>query len=134
MGINYCKTDKYVGQTSNKLKVRFNQNAYAIRNLSKFNTYIYQHFKSTGHKLNNICIQPIEKVSYDHSMTTYMKTKLRHVRELEWIKRLQTPFPFGLNDIIFQQGNISRNPEFDIFGLFEINKRNSIAHGIRKKW
>ena len=65
-------------------------------------------------------------------MTTYMKTKLRHVRELEWIKRLQTPFPLGLNDNIFQQGNISRNPEFDIFGLFEDKKRNSRSHGIRK--
>ena len=32
-------------------------------------------------------------------MTTYMKTKLRHVRELEWIKRLQTPFPSDLTII-----------------------------------
>ena len=46
---------------------------------------------------------------------------------------LQTPFPLGFNDNIYHEGNISKMPDFDVFSLFEIRKRKSRSHGIRKK-
>ena len=57
----------------------------------------------------------------------------RHETELKWIKLLQTPFPLGFNDNIYNEGNISKMPDFDVFSLLEIQKRNSRSHGIRKK-
>ena len=38
--------------------------------------------------------------------------------ELDWIRKLQTPFPLGLNDSIYQSGNISKNPDIDVFSIF----------------
>ena len=42
--------------------------------------------------------------------------------ELKWIKLLQTPFPLGFKDNIYQQGNISKMPDFDVFSLFDIRR------------
>ena len=62
-----------------------------------------------------------------------MKTKLlkeyrnilRHEFELKWIKLLQTPHRLGLNDNIYHEGDISRLPNFDVFSLLDIRKRNN---------
>ena len=51
---------------------------------------------------------------------------------MNWIKRLQTPYPLGLNDNIYQQGNISKEPFIDIFSVLSIRKRKSRSHGQRK--
>ena len=52
--------------------------------------------------------------------------------ELEWIKKLQTPYPLGLNDNIYQQGNISNNPDIDIFNILSLKRRKRRSHGRRK--
>jgi hypothetical protein len=52
--------------------------------------------------------------------------------ELEWIKKLQTPYPLGLNDNIYQQGNISNNPDIDIFNILSLKRRKRRSHGHRK--
>ena len=52
--------------------------------------------------------------------------------ELNWIRNLQTPFPLGLNDNIYQAGNISKDPTIDIFKIFSIRKRKTRSHGLRK--
>ena len=54
--------------------------------------------------------------------TERLKTILRHELELKWIKRLQTPFPFGFNDNIYHEGNISKMPDFDVFPRLDIKK------------
>ena len=64
--------------------------------------------------------------------TERFKNILRHELELKWIKRLQTPFPLGLNDNIYHEGNISKMPDFDAFSLLDIKKRNKRSHGKRK--
>ena len=51
---------------------------------------------------------------------------------MKWIKLLQTPFPLGLNDTIYHEGNISKMPDFDAFFLLECRKRKTRALGIRK--
>ena len=40
-----------------------------------------------------------------------------HDLKLKWIKLLQTPFPLGLNDNIYHEGNISKMPDFDVLTL-----------------
>ena len=52
--------------------------------------------------------------------------------EFKWIKLLQTPHPLGFNDNIYHEGNISRLPDFDVFSLLDIRKRNNQSHGNRK--
>ena len=42
-----------------------------------------------------------------------------HNRMDKWIKILQTPFPLGLNDNIYHEGNISKMPNFDVLTLLE---------------
>ena len=51
--------------------------------------------------------------------------------ELNWIRNLQSPFPLGLNDNIYQTGNISKDPSINIFKIFSIRKRRTRSHGLR---
>ena len=53
---------QYVGQTSRELKIRYREHYYNIGNTSKHKTYLYQHFRNTGHTVNNLFIQPVEQV------------------------------------------------------------------------
>ena len=53
--------------------------------------------------------------------------------ELKWIKLLQSASPLGFNDNIYQEGNISKMPDFDVFSLLEIRKRKHRSHGKRQK-
>jgi hypothetical protein len=74
----------------------------------------------------------VEHIIYDSDASASFKVKVRHLAELKLIKNLQTLFPLGLNDNIFQHGNISKDPNIDIFSILNIRKRKSLSHGIRK--
>ena len=39
----------------------------------KFDTFLYHHFKSNGHSLSKIVIQPVEKIIYDPNSSTRLK-------------------------------------------------------------
>ena len=95
-------------------------------------TFLFQHFKLTGHSPNVVLVQPVEKLTDDKNSSSRFKIIKRHETELKWIKLLQTPFPLGFNDI-YHEGNISKMPDFDVFSLLEIRKRKSRSHGTRKK-
>ena len=59
--------------------------------------------------------------------------KRRLSAELNWIKRLQTPFPLGLNDQIYQQGNISSvRSNINVFSLKPDVRRKRRSHGLRR--
>ena len=51
---------QYVGETSQKLRSRFNNHRSRLRSLS--NLYLYNHFSSDGHNEDDMCIMPIEKI------------------------------------------------------------------------
>ena len=74
----------------------------------------------------------MEKLTYDKNSSSRFKIIKRHETELKWIKLLQTLFPLVFNDTIYHEGNISKMPDFDVLSLFEIRKRKSRSHGIRK--
>jgi hypothetical protein len=72
----------------------------------------------------------VEQIIYDSDASPSFKVKVRHLAEIKWINNLQTPLPLGLNDGIFQQGNISKDPKIDIFSILNIRKRKSRSHGV----
>ena len=57
--------------------------------------------------LVKIVIQLVEKNKNDPNSSTRLKNIKRHETELKWIKFLQSPFPLGINDNIYYEGNIS---------------------------
>lgn len=92
---------------------------------------MYQHFRNTGHTVNNLFIQIVEQVIYNTTDSIAIKIQKKFSRELHWIKLLQTPYPLGLNDNIYKLGNISRI-KIDIFDLYYCNKRNTRSRGIKR--
>ena len=73
----------------------------------------------------------MEKLIYDENSSVRFNTIKRF--EIKWIKLLQCASPLGFNDNIYQEGNISKMPDFDVFSLLEIRKRKRRSHGKRQK-
>ena len=46
---------------------------------------------------------------------------------------MQSASPLGFNDTIYQEGNISKMPDVEVFSLLEFRKRKSRSHGKRQK-
>jgi hypothetical protein len=82
--------------------------------------------------VSDVTVQPVEHVTVADGTSKSFKMQARFMAELDWIKRLQTPYPLGLNDSIYQQGNISNNPDIDIFSILSLRKRKRRSHGQRK--
>ena len=78
-------------------------------------------------------MQPVEKLIYDENSSVRFNAIKRFETELKWIKLLLSASPLGLNDSIYQEGNISKMPDFDVFSLLEIRKRKRRSHGKRQK-
>jgi hypothetical protein len=114
------------------LKTRFREHFFKIKNNSRFNNFIYQHFKLTGHDFNNISVQPVEQLTFEQGTSDNYKTKARCIAELEWIKNLQTAHPLGLNDNIYNKGNISKDISINAFSYCNKRIRNKRSHGTRK--
>ena len=124
---------QYVGQTCRKLKTRFGEHYHKTKKPKIIYTFLYQHFKRTGHSPSNVLVQPVEELSYNENSTVRFNTIKRFETELKWIKSLQSASPIGFNDSIYHEGNISKMPDFDVFSLLEFRKRKSISHGKRQK-
>ena len=58
-------------------------------------------------------MQPVEKLSYDENSTVRFNTIKMFETELKWIKLLQSASPFGINDNIYHEGDISKIPKKD---------------------
>ena len=66
-------------------------------------------------------MQPVEKLIYDENSSVRFNTIKRLEPELKWIKLLQSASPLGFNDNIYQEGNISKMPDFDVLSLFSFS-------------
>ena len=78
----------YVGQTCRKLKKRFGEHYRKIKKPKRIVTFLYQHYKRTGHFPGNVLLQPVEKLSYDGNSSVRFNTIKRLETELKWIKLL----------------------------------------------
>ena len=114
---------QHVGQTCRRLKNRFGEHYRKIKKPKNIDTFLYQHFKRTGHSPDNVLVQPVEKLIYDENSSVRFNTIKRFETELKLLKLLQSVSPLGFNDNIYQEGNISKMPDFDVFSLLEIRKR-----------
>ena len=56
---------QYVGQTCCKLKNRFGEHYCKIKKPKNIDTFLYQHFKCTGHSPDKVLVQPVEKLIND---------------------------------------------------------------------
>ncbi|KAL2076761.1 hypothetical protein ACEWY4_027643 [Coilia grayii] len=83
-----CKK-QYVGQTKNSARSRLHNHSYNIRTDRKNKTHLVRHFKKHG--TNSIHMQVLE-----HKTEWTLTQRLQ--KEREWIRRLQTKFPLGLNE------------------------------------
>ena len=104
-----------------------------LKKPKKIDTFLYQHFKRTGHSPDNVFVQPVEKMIYEENSSVRFNTIKRFESEFKWIKLLQSASPLGFNDNIYQEGNISKMPDFDVFSFLEIRKRTRRSHGKRQK-
>ena len=107
---------------------------FNIRNNSrrKYNNFLYDHFIKYNHSIENVTITPVEILSKEPGDLRNDMKKRRLSAELNWIKRLHTPYPLGLNDQIYQQGNISSvRLHINVFSLKPDVLRKRRAHGVR---
>ena len=126
---------QYVGETSQSLKGRFRSHSFKIRNNSrrKYKNFLYDHFIKYNHSIENVTITPVEILSKQPGDSKNDMKKRRLSAELNWIKRLQTPYPLGLNDQIYQQGNISSvRSNINVFSLKPDVRRKRRSHGVRR--
>ena len=56
---------QYVGQTCRALQKRFGEHYRRMKKPKPIDTFLYQHFKLTGHSPNDVLVQPVEKLTYD---------------------------------------------------------------------
>ena len=96
----YCITCKrcgiqYVGQTKNELKIRFSAHFLKISK-NDLESEIARHFNSDHHKgLDDLTIHIVDFV---YARPDSAKAKhLRDLLEFNWIQRLHTNAPLGLN-------------------------------------
>lgn len=126
-----CKI-QYVGQTKNLLRERMSGHRSKLSERDP-KLYLYKHFHAkNGHVMTDFKVTVIEKIPKDPDTTK--NEQLLLAREKFWIYKLQTLYPFGLNDSIKGFGNISFKgtqnvpyfvPEF-------ATKRKKRSHGKRR--
>ena len=73
----------------------------------QFGSFIYHHFKRTGHSSNDITVEPVGRLTYQENSSLRFKIIKRHEMEFKWIKLSQSPFLLGFNNDIYHEGNIS---------------------------
>ena len=115
------------------MKNRFGEHYRKIKKPKRIDTFLCQHYKRTSHSPDNVLVQSVEKLIYDEHSSVRFITIKRLETELKWIKLLQSATPLGFNNIIYQEGNTSKMPDFDVFSLLEIRKRKRRSNGKRQK-
>ena len=72
---------QYIGQTSHTPK-NVLASTMCMKKPKQFDTFLYQHFKRTGHSPNDISVQPVEKITYQENSSIRLKLIKRHETEL----------------------------------------------------
>ena len=122
---------QYVGETSQTLRARFNNHRNRLKQLCGL--YLYHHFNSDGHSLDDINIMPIEEVVLEQTDGMTLPSK-RLQREEYWYRELCSVYPYGLNDNIRGVGNVSKSDErLIVYTLFNKQKRKFRKRRLQRK-
>ena len=114
---------QYVGETSQTLRSRFNNHRNRLKQLCGL--YLYHHFNSDSHTLEDISIMPIEEVVLEPGDSMTLPSK-RLQREEFWYRELCSVYPYGLNDNVKGVGNVSsmsRSEDLIVYTLFNKHER-----------
>ena len=85
---------QYVGETSKTLRCRFSNHRNRLKQLCGL--YLYHHFSSNDHTLDDISIMPIEEVVSEPGDSITLGCK-RLQREEFWYRELCNIYPYGWN-------------------------------------
>ena len=118
---------QYVGETSQKLRSRFNNHRNRLKKLT--NLYLYHHFSSDGHSVDDMSIMPIEELTSNDRVSA---TSQRLERDY-WCGELCTYYPYGLNDNVRGVGNISKQHGLVVYTLFNRRQRKFRKRNGRKR-
>ena len=77
---------QYVGQTGLALQKRSGEHCRRMKKPKLIDTFLYQHFKLTGHSPSDVLVQPMEKLTYDKNSPSRFKIIKRHETELKYYK------------------------------------------------
>ena len=114
------------------LNVHRKEHLYRFNRPKKLKNVIYQYCYKHNHNIKYLTVQRysfIQPYRESHS-------KFRHTRrlvELEWIRKLQTIYPFGHNGNIMGIRNISNTDSDNIFDIVSKLMRNKRSHGCNKR-
>ena len=65
---------QYAGQNCHALQKRFGKHYRRMKTPKPIYTFLYQHFKLTGHFPNHVLVQPVEKLTYDKTSSSRFKS------------------------------------------------------------
>ena len=119
---------QYVGETSQKLRSRFSNHWNRLKKLT--NLYLYHHFSSDGHSVDDMSIMPIEELTSSDRVSA---TSQRLEREDYWCRELCTYYPYGLNDNVRGVGNISKQHGLVVYTLFNRRQRKFRKRNKRRR-
>ena len=129
---------QYVGETAQKLRERFNHHTSCFRHPEKDNTcrILSDHFNQGLCKNSTYTVHIIEKIRgsgrRDDGTVDSALTSVRRKKETEWMLKLRTVFPFGLNDRVGDEYMAGRG-NTDIASKFPSLKRSGNRYRIRTK-
>ena len=108
----------YVGETGRSLRSRIKGHRAGIINDGQ--SQLYKHFRLPGHSVADIRVHILEKIY--HSLECPVNARLhRRLRELYWMKDLDTAAPYGCNDQIKGVGTLSSPScrSTNVLGIFK---------------
>ena len=74
---------QYIRQTGRTFKTFFFcEHYHRVKKPKQFDTF-YQHLNRTGHSLNDISVQPVEKLTYKNNSSARFKIIKRHETEFK---------------------------------------------------
>ena len=94
---------QYIGKTTQTIRGRVNNHSNKLKQLCDL--YLYNHFNSDGHSIDDLQIMPREEVVVDPGENITLASELL-IREEYWYKEICSIYPYGLNDNVRKVGNI----------------------------
>ena len=107
---------QYVGETITQINRRTSKHSSVIRNM-KCDTILVQHFNSGSCKDAKFTMQVIELWDGDGRLANGKmcpdEAAKRRKRETEWMLKLRTIYPYGLNHKVTEKSNIKKLEDVD---------------------